>query len=237
MSSFPNLPPASGGSAGPAAPRAAAPAPTAASGPATPGPGQGELQTISSGPPAEPEKFGQAQPAQVPLNYGSDEDAVFMSDQEFIDDFLKESHTVPLAVGGISVAIALFIYGARGMAAGGVGSAIGGCIAVTIALAIGALCASAAGWIVAKIFGDDYGSAGALVLRFSAVAAAAIPIFEGLAMALGFFPAMIFSYPVMLAVTIFVAGIDFIRAIVFNVILTIVYLMLFSFFMMSIVAA
>lgn len=243
MSSFPNLPqsPASGapGPPGPSGPSGslgpAAPAPAAPAGPSGPDPGHTGLHTISAGPAVAEKQFHDV--AQMPLTHVTDDEAVFMSEQEFMDEYLKESYTIPIAALGISTAIALLIYGARGMAAGGIGSAIGGCIAVIIAMAIGALCASAAGWIVAKLFGDDYGSAGVLILRFSAVSAAAIPIFEGLGLALGFFPAIIFSYPVMLVVTIFVAGIDFVRAIVFNVILTVVYLVIFSLFIMSIAAS
>ena len=228
MSSFPNLPPAKSDGVPIPAP---APVPVPVPVPNAPRPntprGQGAGSAVAD----------VSQPAQKPLIHPPNDEPVFMSDSEYLDDFLKDNYTIPLAVLGISTAISFIIYGYRGFMAGGPIGVIGACIAIGIAIAIGALCATAAGWIVAKIFSDDCGSAGSLIIRYSAIAAAAIPVFEALGSILGFFPAVIFSYPIMLGVTIFVAGLDLFRAIVFNVMLTIVYLMMFSFFLMSLAAS
>lgn len=226
MSRLPNAQPASrGGGPAPVPAREQASAATAKSSAAP-----GSAPNGSAAPPTR-------QPAQVPLNYGSGDEVVFSSEAEFMEDFLKDDHTVPVTVLFIAAAISFAIHGYRGFEMGGMASLVNGCLGIGITLIVGAVCASVAGWIVAKIFGDDYGSTASLILRFSAVAAAWIPIFEGIMALLGFMPAMIFSYPVMLVVTIFVAGIDLVRSIVFNVILTLVYLMVFSFFMMSLAAS
>jgi hypothetical protein len=202
----------------------------------------GPARTAS--PPAAPMPTIQsAQPAQVPLtDLGTQgEQGVFVSDDQFIHEFLKESYTVPTTVLIVSSVLGLAIYGYQGYAASdlgmGLAGAIGGCVAMCVMLAIACLTSTAAGWVVCKIFGEDYGSIGGLLLRFSALAAAQMPVFAVIDALVGGLLSLLFYLPVMLALAIWVAGLDFFRALVFVAILAVVNWILIAFTLASLATA
>ena len=214
MNSFPNLPPAQPGAAG---------GPVSASGgsavaDAPPQPGGDEL-------------------AQVPPNLGGGEEAgQFMTDSEFMETYLDERNPLPGIVLGVGLALCYAIYGGFGFWASGSAGAVSMSIMLSIMLAVACATSTAAGWVVCKVFGDDIGSVPTHFLRFSSVASFQIAVFSGLVLLLGFLPAVVISTPVMVAIVVFIGGMVMLRAIVFSVMLTIVNIMLASFFMMSAIA-
>ena len=235
MSSLPNIPAPQGG-AGAAAPnpRAAPQARPHAAPPAG-------LHTISAGPatatqtPPRP-----AEPSQVPLTHNTAEgevQGVFVSDEQFMHDYFKESHTLPTVVLIVCAGLTVAIFGAGGLIGGGAAGAIGAVVFALFLLAGGALTATGAGWVVAKVLGEDYGSVGVLLLRFSAVASAQFPVLLGLNMAVGPILALFVAVPVMLFVTMFVAGMGIVRAFFFMCVLAIAEWMLFAFLAMSLATA
>jgi hypothetical protein len=216
--------------------------------PEKPNPGQSGLHTItdkapapSGGPPAEA-----AQPPQMPFIHSQSEqpqgEGVFLTDGQFIPDFLKESHTLPKTVLIVSTVLAFLIAGYQGYAASepgmGLAGALGTCVIVALLLGVGCLASTAAGWIICKIFGEDYGSVGVLFLRFSAVAAAQIPVFALInAVVGGFLLSYVFFLPVMFILTMVIAGLDVVRTFLFCVILGVINMLLVMFALASVATA
>ncbi len=104
-----------------------------------------------------------------------------------------------------------------------VAGALGAVIVLTIGLAISTLTASGIGWLVAKMFGDDYGSAGTLILRYAAVTAASLSVLSLMRVVGGPWMALILAYPVTIAVVMLAAGADLLRAIIFCALLSAVW--------------
>ena len=210
MDSFPNLPPAKSAAAG-------GPAPAVA----------------DAGPPPPPSN----EPAQVPLHLSDGkEDGEFITDAEFMESYLDERNPLPAIVLGIGIIMCYGIFGGFGFWAGGAAGAISMSIMLSVMLTVACATSAAAGWLVCKVFGDDIGGIATHFLRFSSVAAFQIAVFSGLVLLMGFLPAVVISTPVMVGIVVFVGGMDMFRAIVFSVLLTIVNIMLASFFMMSAIA-
>jgi len=158
-----------------------------------------------------------------------------------MQDFLKETHTVPLTVLIVSAVLTFLIFGYQGLASAepgmGLVGAIGGCLVIAVVMGITCLTSTAAGWIIAKMFGEDYGSPGALILRFSAVAVAQVPIFTAIGTVVGGLMSLFFFLPIMLVLAMFVAGLDVIRAFVYIVILNLVNWILIAFLAVSFATA
>ncbi len=213
MDSFPNLPPAKSAAAG------------------GPPPAPGPAIACAAPPPRSDE------PAQVPLNLGGGaENGEFMTDSEFMESYLDDRNPLPAIVLGFGIVLCYSIYGGFGYWAGGAAGAVSMSIMLSVMLAVACATSAAAGWLVSKVFGDDIGSVATHFLRFSSVAAFQIAVFSGLVFLMGFLPAIVISMPVMVGIVVFVGGMDMFRAIVFSVLLTIVNIMLASFFMMSAIA-
>jgi hypothetical protein len=178
------------------------------------------------------------QPAQHPLNLtDKDEDSGPDSTDVLIGEFLKEHHTLPKVVLPVCTILAIVIAAVWGYRSGGTSSATLYGIIALLAVMVSSASATAAGWIVSMIFNEDFGTFGEVALRFSAVAAAQFPVLAGLVMIAGFFPAMLFNVPIMIGVTIVVAGVDLFRSIVFSIIVGVVNFMLASFAVMSLSAS
>ena len=121
---------------------------------------RGGLHMIDAGPAVADAPAGHQrpnQPAQMPLlhNPGQADEVGFLTDQQFVQDYLKEDHTLPIVTLIACAGITLAIYGYKGLAAGGVGGALGMCLLAVILLAVAALTATAAGWVVCKVFGEN----------------------------------------------------------------------------------
>jgi hypothetical protein len=211
MDSFPNLPPAK-------SPAAGGPVP-AYSGPA-----------VADAPP--PPRSDE--PAQVPLHLSDGkEEGDFVLDSEFMESYLDDRNPLPAMVLGIGVLMCYGIFGGFGFWASGAAGAISMSIMLSVMLAVACATSAGAGWLVCKVFNDDIGSVVTHFVRFSSIAAFQIAVFSGLVLLLGVFPAVVISLPIMVGIVMFMGGMDLFRAIVFSVMLTIVNIMLASFFMMS----
>jgi hypothetical protein len=193
--------------------------------------------------PAGPPPASQ-EPPQMPFIHsqaGQQPEGAFVSDDQFMHDFLKESHTVPMTVLIVSAVLSFLIYGYQGYAASDIGyglaGAMGACVVIAALLGVSCLTSTAAGWVICKMFGEDYGSPGALILRFSAVAAAQFPIFAAIGALVGGLMTLFFFLPVMLLLAMFVAGLDLIRAFLYIVILNVVNWILFAFLAVSLATA
>ncbi len=197
------------------------------------------MQQVNAGPAvAEPPPVRGDKPVQVPLNYGTEKDAgEFMTDADFMASYLDERNPLPGIVLVVGVTLCYLIYAGFGFYAGGAHSAIALSIMLSVMLSVACATATAVGWVVCKIFGDDIGSAGTLFLRFSSVASFQIAVFSGLMLAMGFFPAAIISVPFLLAIVVYIGGLDMLRAIVFSVILSLLNFMLLSFFAVGAITA
>jgi len=228
MSRLPNMPPSEAGEAVPEQPRT----------------DQSGMQTITEGPaPSGPPQSAQ-EPPQMPFLHSKAQqpDGTFISDDEFMQDFLKEDHTVPktvLIVGGL---LAFLIAGYMGYAGSepgmGLAGALGSCIIFAPLLAVCCLASTAAGWIICKIFGEDYGSVGVLFMRFSAVAVAQVPVFALInAVVGGFLLSYVIFLPVMFILTMVISGLDVVRTFLFCVILGVINMLLAMFVLASFATA
>jgi hypothetical protein len=204
---------------------------------------QSGTHTITEGPaPSGPPPSAQ-EPPQLPFLHSQAQqpEGTFISDDQFMQDFLKETHTVPMTVLIVSTVLSFLIFGYQGFASAepgmGFAGAIGSCLVIAVLMGVTCLTSTAAGWIIAKMFGEDYGSPGALILRFSAVAVAQFPIFAAIGAVVGGLMSLFFFLPVMLLLAMFVAGLDLIRAFVFIVILNVVNWILFAFIAVSFASA
>ncbi len=231
MSSFPNLPPAS-----PSLPNQ--------------GPGTTGLHTIDPSPaaaaptPAPEAPASEAQPPQMPFLHSANDGLDEQSEAQFLHDYMKESHALPLGVLAICIPASLVIYGLIGMSAetatgevAGVAGAIGLAFLAGVMLLVSAVISVAAGWITCKLSSEDYGSIGGLLLRFSAVAAAQVAVFGVIMGIMGPIVAFFAGIPILFAIVMFVAGLSFLRTLLFNVVSNMIFWGLISFFMMSIAAA
>ncbi len=154
----------------------------------------------------------------------------FMTEDQFIEHYVEERNPFPGIVLGVGLALCYLLYAGFGYYQGGATDAIALGIMVTAMLAVACTTATGVGWLVCKIFGDDIDSVITLFLRFSSVAAFQIAVFTGLMLAVGFFPALVFSAPLMVVIVVYVGGMDMLRAIVFSVLLSLVNFALISFF-------
>ena len=93
------------------------------------------------------------------------------------------------------------------------------------------------GWVICKIFGEDYGSVGGLFLRFSAVAAAQFPVFAVLQAVVGGLLSFLFVVPVVMVLAMIIGGFDILRAFLYCVVLNVVNWMLIIFVFASFATA
>jgi TM2 domain-containing membrane protein YozV len=206
---------------------------------------QSGMHSITDGPaPAESPPAAEKQPPQLPFVHSQNEqqpEGVFLSDDQFMNDFMRESHTAPLAVLLIAAALSFIIYGYQGFMASdpgmGIAGAFGTCIVIALLMGVSCLTSTAAGWIICKLFGEDYGSAGGLLLRFSAVAAAQLPIFAVIDAMVGGLLSLLFIVPVVLVLAMVIGGFDVVRAFLYCVILSVVNWILIAFIAVSFATA
>ncbi|MHC4763653.1 MAG: hypothetical protein ACYTF2_00965 [Planctomycetota bacterium] len=198
---------------------------------------QSGVHTITDGPaPPSPPPSSQ-EPPQLPFLHSQAEQpqGTFVSDDQFMNEFLKESHTAPAAVLIISALLGFLINGYQAFVVAepgmGLATALGACIFVALVLGVFCLTSTAAGWIICKMFGEDYGSVGGLFLRFSAVAAAQIPVFAVIGAIVGPLLSLLFILPVVMVLAMVIGGFDLVRAFLYCVILRVVntILMIFVF--------
>ena len=184
----------------------------------------------------------EASPAQVAPLRGvvtgpNGEQAVFLSDEEFDRDFLKESHTLHIGIASVCSGLFLIIYAGIGMVGagplGGIGLAVLGAVLLGVSIAVG----TGAAWIVGKLFGEDFGAFRILMLRVSAVVSAQFVVLMGFAAVVGPILGMLISLPVLLFLAAWLLGMDMLQAFVFTVVMKILEWVLFMFVILSIASA
>ncbi len=162
---------------------------------------------------------------------------VFLTEEEFRKDFLKENHLLPILVLVICGGLAFVIAAIGGLAEGGVAGAIGAGIFFGALFGVSVLTGSLAAWAVGKLFAEDFGSFPTLLLRIAAVTAAEFLIFMGLAALMGPIPTLLLGLPVLLVLVIWLVGMSLLQAFVFSVILKMVEFLLISFVLIGIANA
>ncbi len=162
------------------------------------------------------------------------ETGVFISEHQILDDVMKENHTLPVAVAGLCGGLTLVIYAAQGLAQAGPVGAIGMFVLMCVVLAVSVVLSTFAAWVVTKMFGEDFGSLGGLLLRVSAVVAAQFLLFLGLTAVIGTIPAMVASVPILVVLSVWLLGMSLFQAFVFAIILKMIEWVLFAFVMFSI---
>ncbi|MHC4947404.1 MAG: hypothetical protein ACYTG1_03975 [Planctomycetota bacterium] len=208
-----------GPATGTAAPPAAAPVAPA---PAAPG--------VTGGLPGMPP------PAAVPgtqVTGPNGEQGVFLSEEAYLQDMLKESHALHLVVLGACAAIAMIVPAIGAVGELGIAGAIGAAVGAVIGLVIGALIHAGVGWLVGKMFAADFGSVPVLLLRFAALAAAYTVSLGVLTLAVGPLFAMVLAVPVLMGLSVWLIGMDLVQAIVYAMVLSLVNWMLISFMLAS----
>ena len=212
------------------------PAPTAVPA-STPPPGG-----VAVAAPAAPHPQAQASPAQVAplrgvLTGPNGEKAVYLSDEEVDREFLKESHTLHIAIASVCSGLFLIIYAGIGMVGagplGGIGLAVLGAVLLGVSVAVG----TGAAWIVGKLFGEDFGAFRILTLRVGAVVSAQFLVLMGFAAVVGPILAILISLPVLLFLAVWLLGMNLFQAFVFTVVMKILEWVLFIFVMLSIASA
>ena len=237
----------------PAAPAAASESPTNAlpglvpinppmAGPESSVPASDPPRGVAAIAPAAPHLQAQASPAPVAplrgiLTGPNGEKAVFLSDEEFDRDFLKESHTLHIGIASICSGLSLIIYAGIGMAGagplGGIGLAVLGAVLLGVSVAVG----TGAAWIVGKLFGEDFGAFGILMLRVCAVVSAQFLVLMGFAAVVGPILAMLVSLPVLLFLAVWLLGMNIFQAFVFTIVMKILEWILLIFVALSIASA
>ena len=147
-----------------------------------------------------PQRLPPSKPATVvtpPGGTGDEVEVTFQSEDDFREAMLQEDPRAPACVLGFS-AVATFVAAAfRGYSFTGVSGLISA-VAVSVALLGIAISLGAfGGWVVSKLFDEDYGSIQTLILRCGAVTAIIFPAFELLSLILPVTPAFFCCGPLM----------------------------------------
>lgn len=191
---------------------------------------------------AAPYPQAQASPAQVAplrgiLTGPNSEKAVFLSDEEFDREFLKESHALHIGIASVCSGLFLIMYAGIGMVGagplGGIGLAVLGAVLLGVSVAVG----TGAAWIVGKLFGEDFGAFRILMLRVGAVVSAQFLVLMGFAALVGPILAILISLPVLLFLATWLLGMNMFQAFVFTVVMKILEWVLLTFVMLSIASA
>ena len=166
-----------------------------------------------------------------------DDQVVFLTEEEFRKDFLKENHLLPILVLVVCGGLAFLITAIGGLTAGGAAGAIGAGIIFGALFGVSVLTGSLAAWAVGKLFAEDFGPFPTLLLRIAAVTAAEFLIYMGLVALIGPIPTILVSLPVLLVLVIWLVGMNVLQAFVFSVILKMIEFMMISFVLIGIANA
>lgn len=160
-----------------------------------------------------------------------------LSDEEFRRQLFKENHGLPLMVLGLCGGACLLIAAGKGYYdGGGIGAA--GMSFVSLLLFVFALTTGTmAAWIVGKLFDSDFGSFGGLLIRVGALVCAHFLAFIGLSMAVDIVFVVILGLPVLLALAIWLLGMNPLQAFLFSITMSAIAVIALSVLAVSLVAA
>ena len=166
-----------------------------------------------------------------------DDQVVFLTEEEFRKDFLRENHLLPILVLVVCGGLAFLITALGGLTEGGAAGAIGAGIFFGALFGVSVLTGSLAAWAVGKLFAEDFGSFPTLLLRIAAVTAAEFLVFMGLAVLMGPIATILVGLPVLLVLAVWLVGMNLLQAFVFSVILKMIEFMMISFVLIGIANA
>ncbi len=166
-----------------------------------------------------------------------DDQVVFLTEEEFRKDFLRENHLLPILVLVVCGGLAFLITAIGGLTEGGVAGAIGAGIFFGALFGVSVLTGSLAAWAVGKLFAEDFGSFPTLLLRIAAVTAAEFLVFMCLAALMGPIPTILVGLPVLLVLVVWLVGMNLLQAFVFSVILKMIEFLMISFVLIGIANA
>ncbi|MEE8147175.1 MAG: hypothetical protein V3T24_06195 [Longimicrobiales bacterium] len=147
------------------------------------------------------------------------EQAVMMSEEQFMADLLREDRTLPALILAVCGGLALLILAWKLMPQAGVEGAIGAGFLLGIFFGVAVAAGTAAAWCVAKIFGEDFGTTGSLMLRIAAVTAAELLIYVVLLGVISPIVILLIGLPILLGLMMWLVGMNLFQAFVFSVIL------------------
>lgn len=160
-----------------------------------------------------------------------------MSEEEYFRKNMSESHAFPILLTLVCGGSSLFIYTMRGFAEGGTELATAMALAVGILLVASTLIGTAAAWFVSKIFSENFGSFGGLMLRIAAVSSTELLLYFGLSTVIGPILSLLVGLPLLILLTCWLVGMNLFQAFVFSIVLKIGEVLMISFTLMSIVNA
>ena len=158
-----------------------------------------------------------------------------MSEEEYFRKNMSENHAFPILLTLVCGGSSLFIYTMQGFAEGGTALATAMAMAISILLVAATVIGTLTAWFVAKIFAENFGSFGVLMLRIAAVSSTELLLYFGLSTVIGPILSMLVGMPILILLTCWLVGMNLFQAFVFAVVLKIVEVLMISFTLMSIV--
>ena len=173
--------------------------------------------------------------ASVPVPVPPPPRGTFMTEEEYFRKSMSENHAFPVLLTMVCGGSSLFIYTMQGFEEGGTALATAMAIAISILLVTATVIGTLAAWFVAKIFAENFGSFGVLMLRIAAVSSTELLLYFGLSTVIGPYLSLLVGLPILILLTCWLVGMNLFQAFVFAVVLKIVEVLMISFTLMSIV--
>ena len=158
-----------------------------------------------------------------------------MSEEEYFRKSMSENHAFPVLLTLVCAGSSLSIYTMKGLSEGGTTMATSMALAVGILLVATTVIGTFVAWFVSKIFAENYGSFGGLMLRIAAVSSTELLLFFGLSTVIGPVLSLLAGLPLLILLSCWMVGMNLFQAFVFAIVLKIVEVLMISFTLMSIV--
>ena len=157
-----------------------------------------------------------------------------MSEEEFFRKSMRENHVMPLLLTLVCGGLCLVLYTTQGFSEGGTELARSMAMGIGALLVATTLIGTAAAWFVSKIFAENFGSLGVLMLHVAAVSCTELLIYLGISTMMGPITALLVGLPILIVLSFWLVGMNLFQAFVFAIVLKIVEVLLISFLLMSI---
>ena len=174
--------------------------------------------------------------ASVPVPIPPPPPGTFMSEEEYFRKSMSENHAFPVLLTLVCAGSSLSIYTMKGLSEGGTTMATSMALAVGILLVATTVIGTLTAWFVAKIFDENFGSFGVLMLRIAAVSSTELLLYFGLSTVIGPYLPLLVGLPMLILLTCWLVGMNLFQAFVFAIVLKIVEMLLISFTLISIVS-
>lgn len=158
-----------------------------------------------------------------------------MTEEEYFRKSMGENHAFPLLLTLVCAGASLSIYTMKGLSEGGTTMATSMALTVGILLVATTVIGTFVAWFVSKIFAENFGSFGGLMLRIAAVSSTELLLYFGLSTVIGPILSLLIGLPLLILLTCWLVGMNLFQAFVFSLVLKIVEMLMISFTLMSIV--